>query len=255
MKKPRVIAMSNHKGGVAKTVTTINIGAELAAAGRRVLMVDMDSQGQLAGALNLPPEAMEHTLYSVLTAKPSHTLSEVIHPLSDNLHIVPSDITTADLELELASMMRREDRLKMALRTVQDEYDAILIDCPPSPGLLTVNAFSAADEVLAIMRCEFPSLLALVQLFTSIAEAQAMINPDLEVIGILPTVLDRREKHGLEVLERVAVEFDTTRILDPIPKDVAASDAFAAGIPLIDFRPRSRARLAYQALTKELFSL
>lgn len=248
----RVIAIASQKGGVAKTTSTISIGAELAAVGKRTLLVDMDPQGHLAEGFGLVADEMESSISQVLADDVSIPLVDILIPVASHLDLAPSNIYLADLELEMVSMVRREDRLKHALEPVKDTYDYILIDCPPSLGILTVNAFSAANEVLVPMACEFYSLLGVAQLSKSVIKMRRVLNPELSITGILPT-RKRNTNHAVEVIERAKSEFPGIRIFTPaIPEAVVVTNASAEGRSLIDFAPASPARLAYRSVTKEL---
>jgi chromosome partitioning protein len=248
----RVIAVASQKGGVAKTTSTISIGAELAAVGKRTLVLDMDPQGHLAEGFGLVADELEASVSQVLADDAKIPLVDILIPVAANLHLAPSNIYLADLELEMVSMVRREDRLKHALEPVKSLYDYILIDCPPSLGILTVNAFSAANQVLVPMACEFYSLLGVGQLSKSVIKMRRVLNPELSIIGILPT-RKRNTNHAVEVIERAKSEFPCIRVFAPaIPEAVVVTNASAEGKSLIEFSPTSPARLAYQSVTKEL---
>lgn len=247
----RIIAVASQKGGVAKTTTTVNIGAELAASGQRVLLVDMDPQGHLAEGFGLAAVDLEADVSQSLAMK--RPLSEVLVSVADNLDLAPSNIYLAHLELEMVQMVRREDRLKGAIAPLLSRYDYILIDCPPSLGILTVNAFSAAGEVLIPMATEFYSLLGVSLLTDSINQMGRELNPELSTIGILPTRFDRRTRHATEVIEKAREAFNGVPVLDPaIPEAVAVKDASAAGQPLRVYAPSSPATTAYRAIAERL---
>lgn len=248
----RIIAVASQKGGVAKTTSTISIGAELAVAGKSTLLVDMDPQGHLAEGFGLIADELQTSISQVLADDTRLPLADILIDTAPKLHLAPSNIYLADFELEMVSMVRREDRLKHALEPVKDRYDYILIDCPPSLGILTVNAFSAANEVLVPMACEFYALLGVVQLSKSVMKMRRVLNPELAITGILPT-RKRNTNHALEVIERAGAEFPGIRIFEPaIPEAVVVTNASAEGRSLVDFAPTSPARLAYQSVTKEL---
>ena len=248
----RIIAVASQKGGVAKTTSTISIGAELAASGKSTLLVDMDPQGHLAEGFGLIADELATFISQVLADDTRLPLADILIDAAPKLQLAPSNIYLADLELEMVSMVRREDRLKHALEPVRDRYDYILIDCPPSLGILTVNAFSAANEVLVPMACEFYALLGVVQLSKSVMKMRRVLNPELAITGILPT-RKRNTNHALEVIERAGAEFPGIRVFEPaIPEAVVVTNASAEGKSLVDFAPTSPARLAYQSVTKEL---
>jgi chromosome partitioning protein len=248
----RIIAVAAQKGGVAKTTSAINIGAELASAGQQVLLVDMDPQGHLAEGFGIIADELATDISMVLSDHADVPLTDIIQSVGEQLDLAPSNIYLANLELEMVSMVRREDRLKHALETVAGVYDYILIDCPPSLGILTVNAFSAADEVLVPMACEFYALLGVAQLQKSVFQMQRVLNPQLVITGIIPT-RKRHTKHATEVIERAKEEFPAIIIFEPaIPETVIVTNASAEGKPLVDFAPAAPARLAYQKIAKEL---
>jgi chromosome partitioning protein len=254
MSRTRTIAIAAQKGGVAKTTSCLNLGAELAAIGQRVLLVDMDPQGHLAEGFGIVADDLPADISKVLSDHAEATLDDVIIEIADKLWLAPSNIFLADLELEMVSMVRREDRLRRVLEAVQDRFDFILIDCPPSLGILTINAFSAADEVIVPMACEFYALLGVAQLFKSVQKMRRVLNPKLAITGILPT-RNRRTRHGNDVVERAREEFENVPIFTPtVPELVAVANASAEGKALIDFAPTSAARLAYEAIAKELLN-
>lgn len=249
----RIIAVVSQKGGVAKTTSSINLAAELAALGQRVLLIDMDSQGHLAEGFGIPAGDLRWDISVVLDKRME--LAELIETVGDNLDLAPSNIHLARLELNMVTMNRREDRLRDAVATVADRYDFILIDCPPSLGLLTVNAFSAATEVLIPMATDFYALLGVGLLMDTLGQMRREVNPDLTVLGILPTRLDKRTRHAREVIEKAASDFPETRLLEPaIPESVVVKDASGAGKPLRLFAPDSAPALAYRAVAQEILS-
>lgn len=247
---PRVIAIGSQKGGVAKTTSAINLGSELAASGHNVLLVDLDPQGHLAEGLGISAGDLEREISQVLQRE--LPLSDIILHVREHLDLAPANIRLAYVENALFSMARREDRLKQSLEPVKGLYDIILIDCPPSLGNLTINAFSAAHEVLIPMSAEFYSLLGVQLLLDSIANTRVEINPDLEVVGILPTRMNRTN-HATAVLAKAREDWPDIRIFDtPIPEAVAVRDSVAAGQPLREFAPTSPATKAYHILSQEL---
>lgn len=252
MASPRIIAICIQKGGVGKTTSTIALGSELAARGQLVLLVDMDPQGHLAEGLGIDTGALEVEISEVLDHR--RKMDEIIHEISPTLHIAPANIHLAHLENYLVTRTRREDRLKQSLETVKNDYDYILIDCPPSLGILTVNALSAADEILIPMAAEFYALLGVKLLLDTVEEMQRELNPHLQVTGILTTRMTRTN-HAADVLSRVRQELSHLRIFDPpIPEVVAVRNATAAGQPLREYDPKSPATAAYAQVAKELLS-
>lgn len=247
----RVIAIANQKGGSAKTTTALNLGSELALLGRSTLLVDLDPQGHLSEGLGLSAGELTRELSEVLDGK--CTLEEIVQPVRPQLDLAPTNIRLSYLEPYLITRARREDRLRHALAPVRERYDFILIDCPPSLGILTVNAFSAAQELLVPMTAEFFALLGVSLLLETVDAMRADLNPDLALVGILPTRVNRTV-HARDVIERLHDELGSTvRVFDPgVPETVAVRNAAAAGQPLSDFQPKSPARAAYRQLAEEI---
>lgn len=247
----RVIAVANQKGGSAKTTTTINLGAELARLGHATLLVDLDSQGHLAEGFGIPALGVEYDLSAVLDNKRS--LEQILRPLRENLDLAPSNIRLSHLEPYLITRARREDRLKNALKPLLDRYAFVLIDCPPSLGILTVNGFSAAGEILIPMAAEFYALIGVSLLLDTIRDMQADLNPDLAILGIIPTRMNRT-RHAREVVDRAQEELgEQLRFFTPpVPESVHVKDASAAGVPVAEYQPTSPATEAYRLLAQEI---
>jgi len=254
MTTPRIIAICSQKGGVAKTTTCLNLGVELGALGQRVLLVDMDPQGHLAEGFGIIADDLPRDISWVLSDHGEVQLDDILLQVDENVWLAPSNIFLADLELDMVSMVRREDRLKMALEPMRARFDFILIDCPPSLGLLTVNAFSAADEVVVPMATEFYSLLGLARLSNSILRMRRVLNPRLSITGIIPT-RRKRTRHATEVIERAKMDFPDVPVYAPaVPEMVVVADSSAAGKSLLAFAPDSKPRLAYATIAKELLN-
>lgn len=246
----RVVAIASQKGGVAKTTTAINWAAELAASGKRVLIIDLDPQGHLAEGLGISAWDLKSDISEVLLREKS--LQDIIINIDTNLDLAPANIRLAHIENTLFSVHRREDRLKSALEPLRGLYDVCLIDCPPSLGILTINAFSAAREVLIPMSAEFYSLLGVDLLLQTIDGVRSEINPDLQVIGILPTRVTRTN-HAAAVIEKAKENWPDIPVLDsPVPDLVIVRESVAAGKPLREFAPDSPATAAYHSLAKEV---
>ncbi len=247
----QTIACANQKGGVGKTTTVINLGTYLALGGLRVLIVDVDPQGNATSGLGIDRSSLEGTLYDALTD--SLPVSAVIIPTGvDGLSLVPSSISMAGAEIELAASDGRERRLGGLLTTVADNYDYILLDCPPSLGLLTVNALTAADTVLIPLQCEFYALEGLTQLIATVNLVRDNLNPDLEIKGVVLTMADSRTNLSADVTSEArrhlgAVVFDTV-----VPRNVRLSEAPSFGLPIALYRPDSKGAEAYAALAIEL---
>jgi ATPases involved in chromosome partitioning len=247
----QTIACANQKGGVGKTTTVVNLAAYLALAGERVLIVDLDPQGNATSGFGIDRSALEVTLYDVLlgnTAMAETVLSTVVSACS----IVPASVSLAGAEVELATADQRERRLTKLLEPVLDAYDYILIDCPPSLGLLTVNALTAADSVLIPTQCEYYALEGLTQLIATLNLVRDHLNPALAIKGVVLTMFDARTNLSADVAAEVrnhlgAAVFDTI-----IPRSVRLSEAPSFGLPIALYRDNSRGAIAYAALAAEL---
>ncbi len=249
----RIISVANQKGGVGKTTTTVNLGACLAFFDRKVLLVDIDAQGNATSGIGVRKSDVEKDIYDVLVDE--YPIKEVIlHTTRENLDIVPATIQLAGAEIELTSMMARESRLKSAIAEVADDYDYILIDCPPSLGHLTINAFTASASILIPVQCEYYALEGLSQLLNTIRLVQKHFNPGLRIEGVLLTMFDARTNLGSEVVDDVRKYF-RERVYDTIiPRNVRLSEAPSHGLSIIDYDPRSRGAEVYQALAKEVLT-
>ncbi len=215
----RVIAIVNQKGGVAKTTTTINLGAALAEKKKYTLLIDCDPQGALSIGLGLPAYDLELTLYSILTDA-RIPLPAVTHHIRPHLDLVPSNIDLAGAELQLVAMMGREYILRDAIATVRERYEFILLDCPPSLGLLTINALVSADEILVPLQCEYLAMRGLDALIDTIARIQRRLNPKVNLLGILPTMYNPRRAHSREILKTVQTNYPN-KVLDVMIKESA----------------------------------
>ncbi len=246
-----ITAIASQKGGSAKTTTTIHLGAGIANLGKRVLLIDMDPQGHLAEGFGQPAGELKQEISAVLDRQVPFI--DILLPLRPNLTLAPSNIRLAHLEPYLFTKHRREDRLKAALDPIASEYDFILIDCPPSLGILTVNALSAADQVLIPMSGDFYSMLGVSLLLETIEEMCAEINPNLQIFGILPTRFTRTT-HAREVLDRTREELGKTiRVFNLlIPESVRFREAAALGKTIFEHDPSSPGAEAYQNLAKEV---
>jgi chromosome partitioning protein len=247
----KVIAFAQQKGGVGKTTSTINLGAALMERGRRVLLVDLDPQGALSAGLGLNPLGLERTVYNVLRQS-SLGLADVVQTTEDGFDVVPANIDLAAAELELVSEPGREYFLKEKLGPLQGEYDYVLIDCQPSLGLLTLNALSAAERTILPVQTEYFALRGMDLLFDTIRKVQARINPQLRVIGILPTMYDSRTLHAREVLDELRRTYPELLLKTVVPKTVKLPDSTVAGQSILKFQPASPAAEAYRELAKEV---
>jgi chromosome partitioning protein len=247
----RIIAVANQKGGVGKTTTSVSLSAALAEGGRKVLLVDLDPQGNATTGVGLRPGTFERTMYDVLVK--STAIEDVIEATGmPNLFVAPANINLAGAELELVGVISRETRLARALSGLESEFDYIFIDCPPSLGLLTINALAAAREVLVPIQCEYYALEGLGQLMNTIALVRSNLNPRLEVSKIVLTMFDARTKLAEQVVEEVRKFFGEKVSRVVIPRTVRLSEAPSFGQPITTFDPASRGALAYRELAKEV---
>ncbi len=248
-----VIALCNQKGGVGKTTTTINLGAAMAEYGRRVLLVDFDPQGALGAGVGIHPHTLERTIYDVMITGDT-AVQDIIRPTPvPGMDLVPANIDLSGAELLLVSEVGREQALARALRPVRNDYDAILIDCQPSLGLLTVNALTAASYVIIPLECEFFSLRGVALLNDTISKIQERTNPDLQVAGILPTMFDRTI-HAREVLARVVDAFGDQVFHTVISRTVKFPETSVAGLPITRYAPTSVPAQAYRQLAREVLA-
>lgn len=248
-----IISVANQKGGVGKTTTTINLGASLADENQRVLIVDTDPQGNATSGLGVSPSDVEQDVYDVLINEVS--LSDTIHQTSHkNLDLVPATIQLAGAETELISLMARETRLKNGIDEVVDKYDYILIDCPPSLGQLSINAFTASHTILIPVQSEYYALEGLSQLLNTIRLVQKHFNKELGVEGVLMTMYDARTNLGAEVIQEVKTYFGDKVYNTIIPRIARLAEAPSYGKAIIDYDKRSRGTLVYQELAKEVLS-
>ncbi|MBL1229391.1 AAA family ATPase [Enterococcus sp. BWB1-3] len=249
----RIISVANQKGGVGKTTTTVNLGACLAYYGKKVLLVDIDAQGNATSGVGIRKPDVAHDIYDVLVNE--EPLNKVtLQTTRKDLDIIPATIQLAGAEIELTSMIARESRLKSALKEVKNDYDYILIDCPPSLGHLTINAFTSSDSILIPVQCEYYALEGLSQLLNTIRLVQKHFNPELKIEGVLLTMYDARTNLGAEVVEEVRKYFREKVYDTIIPRNVRLSEAPSHGLSIIDYDPRSRGAEVYLSLAKEVLN-
>jgi chromosome partitioning protein len=248
---PRVMAVANQKGGVGKTTTAVNLGACLAELGYRVLVCDLDPQGNASTGLGLNPRTMQSSMYDVILN--DVPLEDCVEPSSvRNLFVAPASLDLAGAEIELVPAFSRELRLKRAIEAAVDDYDFVLIDCPPSLGLLTVNGLAAATEVVVPIQCEYYALEGLGQLLRNVALVQKNLNPRLEVSAIICVMYDARTKLSDQVVQEVRAHFGDKVCRNVVPRTVRLSEAPSFGQPIIAFDPASRGAIAYRELAKEV---
>lgn len=250
----RVIAVANQKGGVGKTTTAVNLSACLAETGKKTLIIDADPQGNTTQGLGIDKTSLESTTYDILlqNKKIYDIIGENVYP---QLDLLPANIDLAGAEIELIQVPNNSTILKDAVEEIKDQYDFILIDCPPSLSLLTINALTAADTVLVPLQCEFYALEGLSQLMYTIGLIQSKLNPQLEIEGIVFTMYDARTNLSLEVVEEVKNELKNTNIYKTIiPRNVRLSEAPSYGQPIAMYDPSSKGAIAYRELAKEVIA-
>ncbi len=253
----KVISMVNQKGGVGKTTTSINLSASLGYLGKKVLLIDLDPQGNTTTGVGINKGDIDCSIYNVLIGD-APIQKSIVKTKFKNLHIIPATINLAGVDLELIEKSRtdtgfsRGAQLKKSIGQIKDYYDFILIDCPPSLGILTTNALTASDSVIIPVQCEFFALEGIMQLLNSIMLAQRNLNPDLDIEGVLLTMLDSRTNLGLEVVEDIRSYFKE-RVYDTIiPRLIRLTEAPSHGKPIIAYDPKSRGTEAYINLAKEV---
>nr|WGD58023.1 sporulation initiation inhibitor protein Soj [Bacillus subtilis]WGD83965.1 sporulation initiation inhibitor protein Soj [Bacillus subtilis]WGD94615.1 sporulation initiation inhibitor protein Soj [Bacillus subtilis] len=248
----KIIAITNQKGGVGKTTTSVNLGACLAYIGKRVLLVDIDPQGNATSGLGIEKADVEQCVYDILVDD-ADVIDIIKATTVENLDVIPATIQLAGAEIELVPTISREVRLKRALEAVKQNYDYIIIDCPPSLGLLTINALTASDSVVIPVQCEYYALEGLSQLLNTVRLVQKHLNTDLMIEGVLLTMLDARTNLGIQVIEEVKKYFRDKVYKTVIPRNVRLSEARPShGKPIILYDPRSRGAEVYLDLAKEV---
>ena len=247
----RIIAIANQKGGVGKTTTSVNLSACLAFLGKKVLLIDIDPQGNASSGLGVRKGDLESCIYDVIIN--DEDIKEVIQQTDvENLYIVPATISLAGAEIELVSTISREVRLKKAVQEIKNNFDFIIIDCPPSLGLLTINALTASDALIIPVQCEYYALEGLSQLLSTVRLVQKHLNKELMIDGVLLTMLDARTNLGLQVIDEVKRYFQDRVYRSIIPRNVRLSEAPSHGKPVILYDSKSRGAEVYLELAREV---
>lgn len=249
----RIIAITNQKGGVGKTTTAINLSACLAEAGQHVLLVDFDPQGNASSGLGLERDEIEKTVYDMLTEDSTFQECRIVD-LQKNLDILPSDMNLAGAEIEFQEVEDKEKLLRSYLEEIRDEYDFILIDCPPSLNILTINALTAADTVLVPIQCEYYALEGLGQVLKTVDLVKRKLNPELELEGVVFTMYDARTNLSVEVVENVKNNLNRTIYKTIIPRNVRLAEAPSHGLSINQYDGRSTGAESYRMLAAEVMS-
>lgn len=251
----KAIAIFNQKGGVGKTTTNINLAACLALKGKRVLILDIDPQGNTTSGIGLSKKELGNTSYEILVEDGIDPKSAIINTSVENLDIIPASVQLAGAEVELIKIKGREKRLKVAIDAVKDDYDYLFIDCPPSLGLLTINSLTAVDSVLIPIQCEFYALEGVSQLMSTIDIVKKNMNPDLEIQGVILSMFDGRTNLSIQVVEEVKKYFKEKVYTTVIPRNVRLAEAPSYGMPIMQYDPKSTGAAAYMEFADEFLSL
>ncbi len=247
----KVIAVANQKGGVGKTTTAVNLSSCLAYKGKKVLLLDIDPQGNTTSGLGIDKKGIKKSTYDVLINEVKIEETLMSTPI-ESLKLCPSNIELAGAEVELVSTISRENKLKYALAEIKDEYDFIIIDCPPSLGLLTLNSLTAANTILVPIQCEYYALEGLSQLMETVKLVQKHLNPSLDVEGVVLTMFDARTNLSIQVVEEVKKHFRNKVYRTIIPRNVRLSEAPSFGLPIILYDPKSKGAECYLELAEEV---
>jgi len=251
----KAIAIFNQKGGVGKTTTNINLAACLALKGKKVLILDIDPQGNTTSGIGIRKKGLEKTTYEVLIDEKMKVEEAILPTIVKNLDIVPASVQLAGAEIELVKLEGREKRLKRALDSVRDKYDYIFIDCPPSLGLLTINSLTAVDSVLIPIQCEFYALEGVSQLVSTIDLVRKSLNPKLEIQGVILSMFDGRTNLSIQVVNEVKKYFKSKVYSTVIPRNIRLAEAPSFGLPITEYDPKSKGALAYLEFAEEFLEM
>lgn len=248
----KAIAIFNQKGGVGKTTTNINLSACLAMKGKKVLVVDIDPQGNTTSGIGLVKRKLQYTIYDVIVNKDFDISKAILHTKTEGLDILPASVDLAGAEIELVNLEGRERRLKKAIDKVKPLYDFVFIDCPPSLGLLTINSLTAVDSVLIPIQCEFYALEGVSQLMSTVEMVRKNMNPNIEIEGVILSMFDGRTNLSLQVVQEVKKYFGSKVFSTIIPRNVRLAEAPSYGLPIVKYDPKSKGAKAYQQFASEL---
>ncbi len=251
----KAIAIFNQKGGVGKTTTNINLAACLAMKDQKILILDIDPQGNTTSGMGISKKGLKLTSYEILVDDKINVLDAIIPTNIPNLDIIPASVQLAGAEIELVQLEGREKRLKKALDKISDKYDYIFIDCPPSLGLLTINSLTAVDSVLIPIQCEFYALEGVSQLMSTIDLVKKNLNKGLEIQGVILSMFDGRTNLSIQVVEEVKKYFKDSVYTTVIPRNVRLAEAPSFGLPITEYDPKSKGAMAYMEFAEEFLEL
>ena len=251
----KAIAIFNQKGGVGKTTTNINLAACLALKGIKVLIIDIDPQGNTTSGVGIAKKGLDYTSYDILIDSTVETKKAILHTSVKNLDIIPASVNLAGAEIELVQLEGRERRLKNAIEAVKADYDYIFIDCPPSLGLLTINSLTAVDSVLIPIQCEFYALEGVSQLMSTIDLVKKSLNPKLQIQGVILSMFDGRTNLSIQVVQEVKKYFKGKVYTTVIPRNVRLAEAPSFGMPITEYDPKSKGAEAYMEFAEEFLDL
>lgn len=251
----KVIAIFNQKGGVGKTTTNINLATCLALKGKKILIIDIDPQGNTTSGIGIDKKNLDNTIYEVLVLENIDPKKAILPTIVKDLYIIPSSVKLAGAEVELVELEAREKKLKKAIDKIKSDYDFIFIDCPPSLGLLTINSLTAVDSVLIPIQCEFYALEGVSQLMNTVNLVKNKLNPQLEIQGVILSMFDGRTNLSIQVVEEVKKYFKEKVYSTVIPRNIRLAEAPSFGLPITSYDPKSKGANAYMAFSEEFLYL